>query len=135
MYKCPLLNPLALKNFRKFSHTFLLLCYLILKCMKRSMRFAQRLAQLSNTSTHLLSLLHPQLCHPPSFSFPICTQPGIRCFFPPFQEVYGGSQARGPIGAVVASLCHSNAGSEPHLQLTHSSQQRRILNPLSKARH
>ena len=33
---------------------------------------------------------------------------------------YGGSQARGPIGAVAASLCqsHSNAGSEPHLQPT-----------------
>ena len=31
---------------------------------------------------------------------------------------YGGSQARGIIGAVAASLCqsHSNAGSEPHLQ-------------------
>ena len=33
---------------------------------------------------------------------------------------YGGSQARGPIGAVATSLRqgHSNAGSEPHLQLT-----------------
>ena len=32
--------------------------------------------------------------------------------------VYEGSQARGPIGAVAASLhqSHSNAGSEPHLQ-------------------
>ena len=31
---------------------------------------------------------------------------------------YGGSQARGPIGAVAAGLHHShgNAGSEPHLQ-------------------
>uniref|UniRef100_A0A8D1VYM5 Sec1 family domain containing 1 n=1 Tax=Sus scrofa TaxID=9823 RepID=A0A8D1VYM5_PIG len=31
---------------------------------------------------------------------------------------YGGSQARGPIGAVATGLCqsHSNAGSEPHLQ-------------------
>ena len=30
---------------------------------------------------------------------------------------YGGSQARGLIGAVATSLCqsHSNAGSEPHL--------------------
>ena len=26
---------------------------------------------------------------------------------------YGGSQARGPIIAIAASLCHSNAGSEP----------------------
>ena len=33
---------------------------------------------------------------------------------------YGGSQARGPIRAVAASLCHShsNMGSEPHLQPT-----------------
>ena len=32
---------------------------------------------------------------------------------------YGGSQARGPIGAVVAGLhqSHSNAGSEPRLRL------------------
>ena len=31
---------------------------------------------------------------------------------------YGGSRARGQIGAVAASLCqsHSNAGSKPHLQ-------------------
>ena len=30
---------------------------------------------------------------------------------------YGGSQARGRIGAAAASLCHShsNTGSEPHL--------------------
>ena len=33
---------------------------------------------------------------------------------------YGGSQARGPIGAVATSLrqSHSNAGSKPHLQPT-----------------
>ena len=33
---------------------------------------------------------------------------------------YGGSQARGPIGAVAASLrqSHSNAGSEPRLRPT-----------------
>ena len=33
---------------------------------------------------------------------------------------YGGSQARGPIGAIAASLhhSHSNAGSEPCLQPT-----------------
>ena len=33
---------------------------------------------------------------------------------------YGGSQARGLIGAVAASLCqsHSNSGSEPRLQPT-----------------
>ena len=31
---------------------------------------------------------------------------------------YGGSQARGLIGAVAAGLHHSNAGSEPRLQPT-----------------
>ena len=33
---------------------------------------------------------------------------------------YGGSQARGPIGALAAGLCqsHSNLGSKPHLQPT-----------------
>ena len=33
---------------------------------------------------------------------------------------YGGSQARGQIGAVATGLCqsHSNAGSEPHLRPT-----------------
>ena len=51
---------------------------------------------------------------------------------------YGGSQARGQIGAIAASLhhSHSNARSEPHLNfhLYHSSWQHRILNPLSEAR-
>ena len=31
---------------------------------------------------------------------------------------YGGSQARGQIGAIAAGLHHSNGGSELHLQLT-----------------
>ena len=41
-------------------------------------------------------------------------------FFRAALEAYGGSQVRGPIGAVAAALyhSHSNAGSEPHLQLT-----------------
>ena len=49
---------------------------------------------------------------------------------------YGGSQARGLIGAVATGLrqSHSNAGSEPHRNLHHSSRQRRIVNPLSKGR-
>ena len=51
---------------------------------------------------------------------------------------YGGSQARGRIRAVATSLCqsHSNAGWDlSHIcDLHHSSQQRRILNPLSEAR-
>ena len=32
--------------------------------------------------------------------------------------VYGGSQARGQIGAITASLCHSSSGSEPCLRPT-----------------
>ena len=41
-------------------------------------------------------------------------------FFRAASKAYGGSQARGLIGAVAASLdhSHSNAGSEPHLQPT-----------------
>ena len=39
-------------------------------------------------------------------------------YFRATPTVYGSSQARGPIGAVAASLHHSrsNGGSEPHLQ-------------------
>ena len=41
------------------------------------------------------------------------------CPFRATPAAYGGSQARGLIRAVAASLrhSHSNAGSEPHLQL------------------
>ena len=47
---------------------------------------------------------------------------------------YGGSQARGLIGATASGLyqCHSNMGSKLHLRPT--PQQCQILNPLSKAR-
>ena len=49
---------------------------------------------------------------------------------------YGGSQARGRIGAIAAGLHHrhSDAGSELVCDLHHSSWQRWILNPLSEAR-
>ena len=49
---------------------------------------------------------------------------------------YGGSQARGRIGAVAAGRRqrHSNAGSEPPLQPTPQLTVRRILNPLSEGR-
>ena len=49
---------------------------------------------------------------------------------------YGGSQARGLIGAVAASLrqSHSNAGSELCLQPTPQLTASQIFNPLSKAR-
>ena len=53
---------------------------------------------------------------------------------------YGGSQARGRIGAVATGLrqSHSNAGSEPRLQptpqLTAMLEQCWIVNPLSKGR-
>ena len=52
----------------------------------------------------------------------------VFCLFRATHSAYGGSQARGRIGAVAAGLCHSNTRAEPH----HSSRQRRILNPLSK---
>ena len=49
---------------------------------------------------------------------------------------HGGSQARGRIRGVASSLrqSHSNTGSERVFDPHHSSQQCRILNPLSKAR-
>ena len=49
---------------------------------------------------------------------------------------YGGSQARGLIGALTAGLwqSHSNARSKPLCNLHHSSGQLWILNPLSRAR-
>ena len=57
-------------------------------------------------------------------------------FLGPLPAAYGGSQARGPVGAVATSLCHSqsNTGSECICDLHHSSRQCQILNPLSKGR-
>ena len=59
------------------------------------------------------------------------------CLFRATPMEYGGSQARGLVRATVASLCHSYsyARYKPCLRPTHhSSWQRWILNPLSKAR-
>ena len=44
----------------------------------------------------------------------------VFCLFRATPAAYGGSQARGPIGATAASLhhSHSHAGSEPHLPPT-----------------
>ena len=41
----------------------------------------------------------------------------VLAFLGPPPKAYGGSQARGPIGAAAASLCqsHSKAGSKPQL--------------------
>ena len=54
----------------------------------------------------------------------------------PAATAYGGSQARGTIGAVETGLYHgqSNAGSDPHLQPTPQLRQLRILNPLREAK-
>ena len=84
-----------------------------------------------------------RLCHPPHPR----PQKVCKCltrkrspdfFFSPraAPETYGGSRARGLIGAEATGLCHShsNVGSEPDCDLHHSSRQRRILNPLSRAR-
>ena len=48
--------------------------------------------------------------------------------------IYGGSQARGRIGAVATSLrqSHSNAGSEPRLQPIPQLTATPVINPLSK---
>ena len=45
---------------------------------------------------------------------------GLFVYFRASPTAYGGSQARGPIGAVAAGLhqSHSNAGSKPSLQPT-----------------
>ena len=58
------------------------------------------------------------------------------CLFRAVLVACGGSQARGPVGAVAVGLCqsHSNARSEPHLQPTPQSPQHQILNQLSGAR-
>ena len=57
------------------------------------------------------------------------------CFFRAAPMAYRSSQARGQIGATAAGLhhSHSNMGCEQHLWPTHSSWQRWICNPLSKA--
>ena len=53
------------------------------------------------------------------------------CLFRTAPMAYGGSQARGQIGAVTVGPCHghSNTGSEPHPRNTPQ-----LLNPLSEAR-
>ena len=43
---------------------------------------------------------------------------GLFVFSRAAPTAYGGSQARGPIGAVTAGWSHSSAGSEPHLRPT-----------------
>jgi len=62
---------------------------------------------------------------------------GLFCLFRATPTAYGRSQAWGPIGAVAASL-YTTATAMPDLShicdLHHSSRQRQILNPLSKAR-
>ena len=61
----------------------------------------------------------------------------VFCPFRAAPLAYGGSQARGLIGAVAAGLCqsHSNARSQLRLRyLHHSSWQRWVLNPLSEGR-
>ena len=61
---------------------------------------------------------------------------GLFAFSRAAPSAYGGSQARSLIRAVATGLCqsHSNSGSNHVCDLHHSSRQRQILNPLSKAR-
>ena len=60
------------------------------------------------------------------------------CLFRAAPAVYGGSQAKGPIGAVAASLHRSQSNTRSYLScicnLHHSLWQRWILNPPIKAR-
>ena len=59
------------------------------------------------------------------------------CFLEPYPLAYGGSQARGLIGAIAAGLhhSHSNTSDPSHVcHLCHSSWQHWILNPLIEAR-
>ena len=68
-----------------------------------------------------------------SFLFLFCLYFAISWATP---AAYGGSQARGRIGAVATSLhqSHSNQDLSRVCNLHHSSRQRQIVNPLSKAR-
>ena len=70
----------------------------------------------------------PERCPPPLFFG----------FFRAAPVAYGGSQARGPMGAAAAGLQQATATAmqDPRYicDLHHLSQQRQILNPLSKAR-
>ena len=58
------------------------------------------------------------------------------CYFRATTMAYGGSQARGPVGAIAAGLCTATATPDPSrtCHLRHSSRQCWIPNPLSKAR-
>ena len=57
------------------------------------------------------------------------------CFFRATPVVYGGSQARGRIGATAAGLTHRETRGLSHVcDLYHRSRQRWIHDPLSKAR-
>ena len=57
-------------------------------------------------------------------------------FLGPHPAAYGGSQARGPVGATAAGLHHSHSNVRSELRLWPAPQLRkhRIFNPLSKAR-
>ena len=64
----------------------------------------------------------------------------VFCFvllFKTAPEVYGGSQAKGQIGATAAGLPTATTTQDPNLvcALYHSSQQHQIFNQMSKARH
>ena len=67
------------------------------------------------TMTVTLSLVSP--VHPPPtlLAFKPKTTSFFFCLFRAALTAYGGSQARGHIGATAAGLHHSNVGSEPRL--------------------
>ena len=78
-----------------------------------------------------VTLLYSRNCHN------IVNQLYIYFFlFGAIGAAYGGSQARGPIGAAAAGLCqsHGNARSSRICDLHHSLRQCQLLNPPSVAR-
>ena len=93
-----------------------------------------------------LSTLYCLLCGPGSYIYVTCLGSCRQafevfcffffCLFRATPMAHGGSKARGRIGAVATGLCqsHSNTGLSSVCNLHHSSWQRQLLNPLSKAR-
>ena len=101
-----------------------MLCEALMWCQKLELATVHlTLTDLPQFSGHLMLSAQQQMRAPDPYSSTLGIVRLVFCFvFLPFSlaalAAYGGSQARGLIGAVAAGLrhSHSNAGSEPHLQ-------------------